>query len=106
MAEAFPYAAIHLHSSSLFLLDRILDVEALGCTQINKDVGNTAVAEMMPFLQMVQARHRSLLIRGKLDLADLALLRGSLSPNGLYLQIVVEIAADTRGLQEFFAPWA
>jgi hypothetical protein len=47
-----------------------------------------------------------LLIRGKLDLADLALLRGGLSPNGLYLQIVVETAADTRGLQEFFAPWA
>ena len=105
MAEAFPYAAIHLHSSSLFLLDRILDVEALGCIQINKDVGNTAVAEMLPFLQMVQARHRSLLIRGRLDLDDLALLRGGLSPDGLYLQIVVETAAETGRLREFFAPW-
>jgi hypothetical protein len=84
MAEAFPYAAIHLHSSSLFLLDRILDVKALGCIQINKDVGNTAVAEMLPFLQMVQARNRSLLLRGRLDLDDLALLRGSLSRTVLF----------------------
>lgn len=105
MAEAFPYAAIHLHSSSLFLLDRILDVEALGCIQINKDVGNTAVAGMTPFLQMVQARNRSLLIRGRLDLDDLALLRGRLSPDGLYLQIVVETAADTGRFREFLAPW-
>ena len=105
MAEAFPFAAIHLHSSSLFLLDRILDIEALGCIQINKDVGNTVVAEMIPFLQMVQARRRSLLLRGKLDLVDLALLRANLSPEGLYLQVVVDKAEDTRKLGAFFAPW-
>lgn len=56
MAEAFPYSAIHLHSSSLFLLDRILEVESLRCIQINKDVGNTAIPEMLPCLQMVQTR--------------------------------------------------
>jgi hypothetical protein len=105
MAEAFPYAAIHLHSSSLFLLEPILDVKALDCIQINKDVGNTAVADMMPFLQMVQARNRSLLIRGKLTMDDLALLRANLSPNGLYLQIVVETATETGSLRGFFAPW-
>jgi hypothetical protein len=105
MAEAFPYAAIHLHSSSLFLLDRILDIESLGCIQINKDVGNTAIAEMMPSFRLVQSRHRSLLIRGKLDLDDLALFRTHLSPNGLYLQIVVEKAEDCRALQDFFHPW-
>ena len=106
MAEAFPYATIHLHSSSLFLLDRILDIESLGCIQINKDVGNTAISEMMPFFRMVQARRRSLLIRGKLDSDDLKRLRTHLSPVGLYLQIVVETAAETRRLREFFAPWA
>jgi hypothetical protein len=106
MAEAFPYSAIHLHSSSLFLLDRILEVETLRCIQINKDVGNAAIAEMMPFFQMVQARRRSLLIRGKLDLDDLALLRAGLSPDGLYLQIVVEKPEDTRRLREFFTPWS
>ena len=105
MAEAFPFSAIHLHSSSLFLLDRILDVEALRCIQINKDVGNTAIAEMLPYLQLVQARQRSLLIRGKLDLDDLSLLRTHLTADGLYLQVVVENAADTDTLRDFLAPW-
>ena len=105
MAEAFPYNAIHLHSSSLFLVDRILDVEALRCIQINKDVGKTAVPEMIPFFKKVQARGRCLLVRGKLDLEDLKLLRSHLSPEGLYLQIVVEKSEETRTLREFFDPW-
>jgi hypothetical protein len=105
MAEAYPVSAIHLHSSSLFLLDRILDIQALRCIQINKDVGNAAVAEMLPFFQMVQSRGRSLLIRGALDHADLALLRKHLSPEGLYLQIVVRTAEDARQLGAFFTPW-
>ncbi len=105
-AEAFPCSLIHLHSSSLFLIDQILDVEALGCIQVNKDVGEAAIPEMLPALQRVQARGRSLLVRGKLDLDDLALLRRRLSPTGLYLQIVVEAAAEVGRLQEFFQPWA
>jgi hypothetical protein len=68
-------------------------------------VGNAAISEMMPFFRMVQARRRSLMIRGKLDLDDLKLLRTHLSPDGLYLQIVVETAAEARRLREFFAPW-
>ena len=105
MGEAFPWSAIHLHSSSLHLLGQILDVEPLRCIQINKDVGNITIAEMLESFRTVQARQRSLLIRGKLSLEDLALLRKHLSPDGLYLQVVVESAADSRKLQEFFALW-
>ena len=50
-ASSFPYSVIHLHSSSLFLLDRILDVEPLKCIQINKDVGGAEVPKMLPFSQ-------------------------------------------------------
>lgn len=106
LTDAFDYSVIHLHSSSLFLLERILDVESLKCVQINKDVGGSAVQEMLPFFRMVQARGRRLLIRGKLDHDDLELLRHNLSPNGLYLQIVVESAQDATRLREFFRPWA
>jgi hypothetical protein len=104
-ASSFPYSVIHLHSSSLFLLDRILDVEPLKCIQINKDVGGAEVPKMLPFLKMVQARGKRLLIRGKLDHDDLNLLRRELTPKGLYLQIVVEGPAETQGFREFFQPW-
>lgn len=104
-ASSFPYSVIHLHSSSLFLLDAILDVESLKCIQINKDVGGMDVSGMLPFFEKVQGRGKRLLIRGKLDHDDLKLLRSELSPNGLYLQIVVESPAETKRFHEFFQPW-
>lgn len=104
-ASSFPYSVIHLHSSSLFLLDAILDVESLKCIQINKDVGGMDVSGMLPFFEKVQGRGKRLLIRGKLDHDDLKLLRSELSPNGLYLQIVVESPTETKRFHEFFQPW-
>lgn len=104
-ASSFPYSVIHLHSSSLFLLDAILNVESLKCIQINKDVGGMEVSGMLPFFKKVQQRGKRLLIRGKLDHGDLTLLRSELSPNGLYLQIVVESPAETKRFREFFQPW-
>jgi hypothetical protein len=103
-AEAFPCSLIHLHSSSLFLLDRILAVKPIVCFQINKDAA-AAIPEEVPYFQMVQKKGKKLLIRGKLDLEDLALLRKNLTPRGLYLQIVVDSPAETRRLREFFNPW-
>ncbi len=104
-ASSFPYSVIHLHSSSLFLLDDILNVESLKCIQINKDVGGADIRKMLPHLKKVQNRGKRLQIRGKLDHDDLKLLRGELSPNGLYLQIVVESAAETKGFHSFFQSW-
>ena len=39
IARAFPYSLIHLHSSSLFLIDDFLSIEEIGVYQINRDVG-------------------------------------------------------------------
>ncbi len=105
-ALAFPFSAIHLHTSSLFLLDRILRVAPLTCIQINKDAGDVKVPEMLPFLKMVQSRNKTLLVRGKLDREDMKILRQELSPRGLYLQIVVETPDETRSLRDSFTPWA
>ena len=45
------------------------------------------------------------MIRGRLDTDDLSLVRAFLSPEGLYLQIVVETAGEARMFGEFFRPW-
>jgi hypothetical protein len=104
-ASSFPFSVIHLHSSSLFLLEGILEIEPLKCIQINKDVGGADIGQMMPFFKRVRDRGKRLLIRGKLDRDDLELLRGELQPDGLYLQIVVESPAETKRFHEFFQPW-
>jgi len=105
MADAFPYQVIHLHSSSLHLLGRFLEIESLRCIEINKDQGGWGVPRMIPLFQEVQARGKSLIVRGKLDTEDLAALRQGLSPDGLYLQIVVETPQEAGKFKEFFRPW-
>jgi hypothetical protein len=105
-ASALPYNLIHLHSSSLHLLDRILNVESLNCIQINKDAGGTEIEWELPYFKMVQDRGRRLLIRGKLSREDLNLLRRDLSPRGLYVQTVVETPEETEAVKEFFRPWS
>jgi hypothetical protein len=104
-ALSFPFSVIHLHTSSLFLLDRILRIDPLKCIQINKDAGDVSISEMLPFLKMVQPRGKTLLIRGKLDREDLKILRQELSPRGLYLQIVVETPDEITSLRDVFDPW-
>ncbi len=105
IASAFPYDVIHLHSSSLHLLDRFVEIEAQKCLEINKDQGGWGVDRMLPLFKMVQSRGKKLIVRGKLDLADLELLRKELSPRGLYLQIVIDKPEEAKRFQDFFRPW-
>lgn len=105
LAAAFPYNLIHLHASSLFLLEQILEIKELRCIQINKDVGGSTIEKELPYFERVQAEGKRLLIRGKLDRDDLVSLRKHLSPNGLYLQVVVETVEETRAMREFFEAW-
>jgi hypothetical protein len=105
IASAFPYDVIHLHSSSLHLLDRFVDIEPQKCLEINKDQGGWGVDRMLPLFKMVQSREKKLIIRGKLDLEDLELLRKELSPRALYLQIVIDKPEEAKQLKDFFRPW-
>jgi len=105
IASAFPYDVIHLHSSSLHLLDRFVDIEPQKCFEINKDQGGWGVARMVPLFKMVQSRGKKLIIRGKLDQADFDLLRKDLSPRGLYLQVVIDKPEEAPRFRRFFQPW-
>jgi uncharacterized protein YcgL (UPF0745 family) len=48
---------------------------------------------------------KKLIIRGKLDQADLDLLRKELSPRGLYLQVVIDNPGEAPRFRSFFQPW-
>ncbi len=92
VADAFPACLIHLHNSSLFLIDYFLDIEEIDVFQINRDLVGMSTEEMIPYLQKVQRQHRRLLIRGPLSFEDLKLMKTNLSPAGLILQIVLDNA--------------
>lgn len=89
IAQAFPYSLIHLHSSSLFLLDDFLSIKELGVFQINRDVGEMGMPELMPFLERIQDAGRRIFLRGPLGAEDFSLIAKKLSPIGLMVQSVV-----------------
>jgi hypothetical protein len=96
LAAAFPFVLIHLHNSSLFLLDLILQIEEIECFQINMDVTGMTLAEEIPYLQKVQNKNRCLLLRGVYTPADLELIRNHLDPAGLAVQIVLYRPEETE----------
>ncbi len=99
IARAFPCAFMHLHATSMVVLDHILEIEALRCLEINNDVGGPPVAELVPHLKKVQEAGRSLVVRGSFSEEDLRLLMGELEPRGLYVYIMVQDEAEIERLK-------
>ena len=54
IARRYPNCFMHLHSTSMFILDLILQIEELGCFEINNDIAGPPLVEMLPYFQMVQ----------------------------------------------------
>jgi hypothetical protein len=98
IARAFPYSLIHLHSSSLFLLDDFLSIREIGVFQINRDVGEMGLPELIPYLKRIQADGRRIFLRGPLDAEDFKLVAKELSPTGLMVQSVVASPEEARAL--------
>jgi hypothetical protein len=99
VAASFECCFMHVHTTSLHLLDAILEVENLTCLEINLESFNIPNIEMMPFFQRVQAANRSLIIRGSVTAAELRLFLDHLDPAGLYLHILVDEYADADELK-------
>ena len=94
IAKQFACSFIHLHSTSMFLLDAFLEIEELRCFEINIEPFNIPVKGMIEYFQRVQNANRPLLIRGSLTADELRLVVDSLDPRGLYLHIMPESKAD------------
>lgn len=91
LAGHFACAFIHLHSTSMFLLDAFLEVQEIRCFQVNYEVhsGGPPIAGMIPYFRMIQRAQRPLLIRGSFTPDELRLLLDSLETRGLYLYMMV-----------------
>ena len=99
LADAFDSSFMHLHSTSMFLLEAFLEIEELSCFQINNDAVGPPVADMVPYFQKVQEAGRSLLIRGAFTPDEVRLLMDSLDARGLFLNIMVKSMAEIETLR-------
>jgi len=90
IAKYFDNCFIHLHSTSMFLLDAFLEIEEIRCFEVNNDLGGPAIRDMIPYFKMIQKAERPLLIRGFFSQSDIKQLMDSLYPRGLYLLTMVK----------------
>ena len=100
LAKRFDSAFMHLHSTSMFLLDAFLEIEDLRCLEINIESFNMTVEEMIPYYRRVQDANRSLLIRGSVTEDEIKMLLDTLDPRGIYLHIVVESVEEAERLKK------
>lgn len=91
LAQKFSGSFMHLHATSLFLLDLILEIEELRCLQVNYEVnsGGPNIHGMLPYFQRIQAANRALIIRGSFTPEELSVLVDQLDPRGLFLYLMV-----------------
>lgn len=92
-------AFIHLHATSMIVLDQLLDMPEIKALEINHDVGGPAVEEMIPNWQKVQAAGKPMIIRGAFTTEETRKLMDSLEPEGLYLHMMVDSVKDTEPLR-------
>jgi hypothetical protein len=88
IARQFACNFIHLHSTSMFMLDAFLEIEELRCFEINIEPFNIPVEGMIRYFKMVQDADRPLLIRGSITEDEARLIIDSLDPRGLYLHLM------------------
>jgi hypothetical protein len=99
LAGHFPNSFIHLHSTSMFLLDAFLEIEEIRCFEITNDACGPPVKELLCYFQKVQKAKRPLLIRGSFKQEEIELLRDSLEPRGLSLNIMVNTMKEVEVLR-------
>jgi hypothetical protein len=98
LARHFACNFIHLHSTSMFILDAFLEIEEIRCFEVNHDVSGPPLVEMIPYFQAIQTAGRPLLIRGSFSPDEACLLMDRLDTRGLYLYIMVNDMAEVDAL--------
>jgi len=99
-ASRYPCAFMHLHSTSMFILDAILEIEEIAAFEVNRDVSGPPLAVMIPYYRMIQDAGRPLLVRGSFTPEELGHMLESLSPTGLYLYIMIQDLAEIEPLRQ------
>jgi hypothetical protein len=97
ICAGYDYTAIHLHPSSFFIVDELLQIDKLRAIEVNKDVGGPSVPEMMSLLQKI-AERKNLILWGDLTEDDLACIQQHLPTSGVYLHIVAESVSRANHL--------
>ena len=87
ICRGYDYTAIHLHPSSFFIVDELLEMEQLKVIEVNKDIGGPTIAEMMDLFKKIVER-KNIIIWGDLDEHELESIQDQLPARGVYIHLI------------------
>ncbi|MFC2133961.1 hypothetical protein ACFLR4_04685 [Bacteroidota bacterium] len=105
LAALSDYTLIHLHSSSLYLIEQFLEISEIKVFQITKDPTGVTLDEMLPALKKIQESNRPLIVKGEFTKNDIDNLKQNFSTNGLCLQPVVSNINEAKELLLSLRKW-
>lgn len=89
ICKNYDFTAIHLHPSSFFIVDELLEMERLKVIEINKDIGGPSIDEMMALFKKI-VETKNIIIWGDLNEQDLVCIRNQLPSRGVYIHLLAE----------------
>ena len=106
IASLTEYSTMHLHTTSLFLMDYFIGNKSLGIIQISRDDGYENFEDLIAYLNKIQAGGKRLILRGVFTLDELELIREEVSPVGFCVHCVVENKQQGLDCMEILRkPW-
>jgi hypothetical protein len=101
IAESFECPVYHTHSTSLHVVDDLLDMDNVAAIQVASDEGSRSLPELIRVLPAVQEK-KPVIVIGRLTKSEMAKLADNLPAKGLCLMFWVDTVAEA---QEFIG-WA
>jgi hypothetical protein len=99
LASQFECAFIHLHSTSLHLLDLFLEVDEIRCFEVNYEKSGPPLPKFLEILARVQRADRPLVIRGSYTPNEIDQILATLDSAGLYLIVMVETMEEVEAIR-------
>lgn len=95
IASSFDNPFMHLHATSMIVLDLLLEIKEIKAFEVNHDVGGPPIEWLIPHLQRIQQAGVPVLTRGDFTTEEVRKLMDSLDPKGLFIYIMVKDPKDT-----------
>jgi len=83
LAKSAPYTMMHLHMTSSYIIDYLLEIDDLNAIQVNKDIGES-VETMLPVLKKIRET-KNLVLWGDFSPDEVKKLISELEPQGVYI---------------------
>ncbi len=99
IAANFEYPFIHLHATSMIVLDELLEIREIKAFEVNQDIGGPAFRDMLPYLRKIQRAGMPLILRGELSVDEAKQAMEVLEPARLFLHLMVRDRAQSDALR-------